>query len=137
METFQAKEDTTSKWEAKKGSFKICQEIKVQTHGRGLEGFLFTDECPKYLFQYPNPENNIVWGSQECDVPPAYQAKQSAKVIVWGGMTGRGLTRLVHILPSGQTLTSEYSCQRDSRKWSETITLKAADYRQTDGKKVV
>ena len=58
-----------------------------------------TDECPKYLFQYPNPENDIVWGSQECDVPPAYQVKQSAKVMVWGGMTDRGLTRL-HILPS-------------------------------------
>lgn len=35
------------------------------------ENFLFTDECPKYLFQYPNPKNDIVWGSQECDVPPA------------------------------------------------------------------
>ena len=33
--------------------------------------------------------------------------KQSAKVMVWGGMTGRGLTKL-HILPTGQTLTSEY-----------------------------
>ena len=36
------------------------------------EDFLFTDECPKYLCQNPNPENDIVWGSQECDVPPAY-----------------------------------------------------------------
>ena len=68
------------------------------------EDFLFTNECLKYLFQYPNPKHDIVWGSQECDVPPAYQVKQSAKVMVWGGMTGRGLTRL-HILPSGQTLT--------------------------------
>ena len=41
VESFQAKEDTTSKWEAKKGLFKICQEIKVQTHSRGLEGLLF------------------------------------------------------------------------------------------------
>ena len=36
------------------------------------EDFLFADECPKYLFQYPNPKNYIVSGSQECDVPPAY-----------------------------------------------------------------
>ena len=25
-------------------------------------------------------KNDIVWGSQECDVPPAFQVKQSAKV---------------------------------------------------------
>ena len=36
------------------------------------EDFLFADECPKYLFQYRNPKNDIVSGSQECDVPPAY-----------------------------------------------------------------
>ena len=33
--------------------------------------------------------------------------KQSAKVMVWGGMTGGGLTNL-HVLPTGQTFTSEY-----------------------------
>ena len=48
-----------------------------------------------------------LWSSQECDVPPAFQAKQSAKVMVSGGMTGRGLTKL-HMLPKGQTLTSKY-----------------------------
>ena len=42
-----------------------------------------------------------------CDVPPAFQVKQSAKVMVWGDMTGRGLTKL-HMLPTSQTLTSEY-----------------------------
>ena len=41
------------------------------------ENFLFTDKCRKYLVRYPNPENHIVWGSQECDVPPAYQLKQT------------------------------------------------------------
>ena len=82
---------------------------------------MFTDECPKYLFQYPNPENDIVWGSQECDVPPAYQVKQSAKVMVWGGMTGRGLTRL-HILPSGQTLTSEYYIKEILEKEVKPLT---------------
>ena len=25
----------------------------------------------------PNPESHIVWDSQECDVPPAYQLKQT------------------------------------------------------------
>jgi len=29
------------------------------------DGFLFSNECPKYLFQLRNPKNDIVWGSQE------------------------------------------------------------------------
>ena len=49
----------------------------------------------------------MVWGLQECDLSPAFHVKQSAKIMVWGGMTGRGLTKL-HMLPTGQTLTSEY-----------------------------
>ena len=71
------------------------------------DDFLFSDECPKYLFQLPNPKNDIVWGSQESQVPPAYQVKKSSKWIIWGGMTGRGLTG-IHFLPQGQTLTADY-----------------------------
>ena len=85
------------------------------------DNFLFTDECPKYLFQYPNPKNDIVWGSQDCDVPPAFQVKQSAKVMVWGGMTGRGLTKL-HMLPTGQTLTSEYYINQILEKEVKPLT---------------
>ena len=36
------------------------------------DNILLTDECPKYLFQYPNPKNDIIWGPQECDVTPAF-----------------------------------------------------------------
>ena len=82
---------------------------------------MFTDEGFKYLFQYPNSVNDIVWGSQECDVPPACQVKQSAKVMVRGGMTGRGLTRL-HILPSGQNLTSEYYIKEILEKELKSLT---------------
>lgn len=85
------------------------------------DNLLFTDECPKYLFQYPNPNNDIVWGSQECDVPPAFQVKQSAKVMVSGGMTGRGLTKL-HMLPTGQTLTSEYYINQILEKEVKPLT---------------
>lgn len=35
VQSLQAKEDNTVKWEAKKASFEICQEI-LQAHGRGL-----------------------------------------------------------------------------------------------------
>ena len=75
------------------------------------DNFLFTDECTKYLFQYPNPKNDIVWG----------QVKQSAKVMVWGGMTGRGLTKL-HMLPTGQTLTSEYYINQILEKEVKPLT---------------
>ena len=71
------------------------------------ENFLFTYEWSEYLFQYPNPKNDIVWGSQENEVPPAYQVKKSSKWMVWGDRTGCGLTKL-HFLPPGQTLTSDY-----------------------------
>ena len=54
------------------------------------EDFLFSDECPKYLFQLPNPKNDVAWGSQESQVPPAYQVKGSSKWLIWGGMAGRG-----------------------------------------------
>ena len=37
------------------------------------DDFLFSDECPQYLFQLPNSKFDIVWGSQESKVPPAYQ----------------------------------------------------------------
>jgi len=69
------------------------------------DGFLFSDECPKYLFQLPNPKNDIVWGSQESQVPPAYQVRKSSKWITRGGMTGRSLTEL-HFIPQGQTTST-------------------------------
>ena len=47
--------------------------------------------------------------------------KQNAKVMVWGGMRGRGLTRL-HILPSGQTLTSEYYIKEILEKEVKPLT---------------
>ena len=78
--------------------------------------------------------NHIVLGSQECNVPLAYQVKQSAKVMVWGGMTGCGLTEL-HILASGQTLTSRYLIKEMLENRSETVNLKVAGYRRADEKR--
>ena len=48
---------------------------------------------------YSKIKNDIVWGSQECDVALVFKVKQSAKVMVWGGMKGRGLTKL-YMLPT-------------------------------------
>jgi len=45
--------------------------------------------------------------SQESQVPPADQVKKSSKWIIWGRITGRGLTGL-HFIPQGQTLTVDH-----------------------------
>ena len=68
MEGFQAKEVTSVERKTKESPFEICLEIH-EAESRGLGQFLFTDELPKYLFQFRNPKTDIVWGSQECDLP--------------------------------------------------------------------
>ena len=40
---------------------------------------------------------------------------------MWGGMTGRGLTKL-HMLPTGQTLTSEYYINQILEKEVKRLT---------------
>ena len=47
--------------------------------------------------------------------------KQSAKVMVWGGMTGCGLTKL-YMLPTGQTLTTEYYINQIFEKEVKRLT---------------
>ena len=68
---------------------------------------MFTDESPFKVFYAPNAQNDTVWGSQEENVPPAPQMKFSPSVMVWGGMTARGLTKL-HFVPNGTRLNSQY-----------------------------
>ena len=55
------------------------------------------------------------------NVPPASHMKQSVRVIVCGGMTGRGLTKL-NQLPTGQTLTSGHYMnqivKKERRPWT-------------------
>ena len=82
-----------------------CKYRKITADER--ENFLFSYECPKYFFHLHHPKNVIVWGSQESQVTPSYRVKGSAKWMVWGGMTGRGLTSL-HFILQGQTVTAEY-----------------------------
>ena len=48
---------------------KQCKNLSVEE----WNDFVFSDECPKYLFQLPNPKSDIVWGSQVSHVPAAYQ----------------------------------------------------------------
>lgn len=81
---------------------KIPQEIRETDNRRLGQFYLFTGECPEYLFQFSNKKKpNIVWGLQEWNVCRAIQVKQSAKaMLVCGGggesMTGHGLTNASH-----------------------------------------
>ena len=52
---------------------------------------------------------------------PSKCMKQSAKVMVWGSMTGHGLSKL-HMLPTGQTLTSEYYINQILKKEVKPFT---------------
>ena len=68
---------------------------------------MFTDESQFKVFYIPNSRNDTVWGSQEGNVPRADQIKFSPSVMVWGGMTGHGLTDL-HFVPQGVKINSDY-----------------------------
>jgi hypothetical protein len=68
---------------------------------------MFTDESLFKVFYIPNSRNDTVWGSQEGNVPRADQMKFSPSVMVWGGMTGHGLTDL-HFVPQGVKINSDY-----------------------------
>lgn len=68
---------------------------------------LFSDESPYRVFYVPNSRNDTVWGSQEANVPVASQVKFSPTVLVWGGMTASGLTRL-HFVPQHTSINAEY-----------------------------
>jgi len=107
--------------EKQRKAYLTFAKIYTKLTAEDWDNFLFRDECPKYLFQYPNPKNDIVWGLQECDVPPAFQVKQSVKVMVWDGMMGHGLIKL-HMLPTGQTLPSEYYINQILEKEVKPLT---------------
>ena len=68
---------------------------------------MFTDESPFKLYNVPNSKNDVVWGSQESSAPCAPQVKFSPSVLVWGGISSLGLTKL-HIIPNKTSVNSTY-----------------------------
>ena len=53
-------------------------------------------------------QNTMSYGARRnvMPAPPAFQVKQSATVMMWGGMTGRGLTKL-HMPPTGHYINDQ------------------------------
>ena len=69
---------------------------------------LFSDESPYQVFYVPNSRNDIVWGSQEENVPVASQVKFSPTVLVWMGRYGSLRIYATTFCTSAQSINSEY-----------------------------
>ena len=125
LETAEEAKETSAHCQAACRSTESCYAVQKPHYGRmGLF-------CPKYLFPLPNPKNDIVWGSQESQVPPAYRVKKSSKWIIWGGMTGRSLTE-IHFLPTNRLwLPITTSTTHYRKKWSLSFTVKMWMKQQT------
>lgn len=49
------------------------------------ENWIFSDECPLYLFPTPNSQNDRIYTDSCKKVQPSEQVKFSAHIMVWGG----------------------------------------------------
>ena len=67
-------------------------------------------------YQVPNSKNDVVWGSQGSSVLCAPKVKFSPSVLVWGGMTPLGLTKL-HIISNKTSITSSYYSNEILEQW--------------------
>ena len=98
------------------------------------DDFLFKDKCPKYLFQLPNPKNDIVWGSQESGEP------SSSSISVQNGSYGAEWQAAVSLgyifYPKDRLwvpITTSTTYKR--KRWSLSFTVKMWMKQQT--KKIV
>lgn len=107
---------TTLKWKSFKrqkvpkltAAYKVCR-VNFAKKFKYIDWscVMFTDESPFKLYYVPNSKNDVVWGSQESSAPCAPQVKFSPSVLVWGGITSLGLTKL-HITPNKTSVNSAY-----------------------------
>ena len=79
---------------------------------------MFTDESPFNLYYAPNTKNDVVWDSQEHSVPCAQKVKFSPRVMIWGGITARGLTNLHIISQKWMSILIITSTTYLKRKWN-------------------
>lgn len=100
------------------------------------EHYVFSDESTKYLFHQPNQKNDVVWGSQNDEVPDVTCVKNSAKVMIWGAMGARGLSRL-HIVPTGTNVTAEYYQTQVLEKELKPALLRTATTGRIDQRRLV
>ena len=71
------------------------------------ERWLFTDEASVKLYGQPNKQNDRFYTDHSERVPPVAVPKYNPSIMVWGGMTARGLTEL-HLVEKKKTVDSFY-----------------------------
>lgn len=55
---------------------------------------VFTDESPFELYPRGNPHNDVVWANNSAEVPPIPRVTHSPSIMVWGGVSVYGKTKL-------------------------------------------
>jgi len=80
-------------------------------HGQSLRSnILFTDESWIDLHPKPNSQNTRIRTNDKSKIATIHVPKHSLKVLVAGGMTMRGVTKL-HIVKDGVTIRGSYYCR--------------------------
>ena len=68
---------------------------------------LFSDESSFELFHPTNRQNDRVWSQNARNIEPIQTVKFPPKIMVWGMMSGTGISEL-HFLPPKQSVNAEY-----------------------------
>ena len=68
---------------------------------------IFSDESPFELDASPNSQNDRIWAHSPAEVPNHERNKFPGKLMVWGGMSSKGLTKL-HVVRNQTSVTAEY-----------------------------
>jgi transposase len=96
---------------------------------------LWSDESPIDLYPAPNRQNMRIRTSDKENISPAQRPKFGLKIMVAGGMTRNGLTRLV-IIDEKQTVDSHYYVNAILPVYQEACNRVASGHK-TDEKKLL
>ena len=104
---------------------KFCNERKNWTIVN-WQRVLFSDESSFELFHTPNKQNYRVWAKSNVNVPPTEKVKFPGKIMTWGVMLYQAFSHL-HIIPKGQTVTSEYYVETILKQSLTSTMLRTRD----------
>ena len=104
---------------------KFCNERKNWTIVN-WQRVLFSDESSFELFHTPNKQNDRVWAKSSVNVPTTEKVKFPGKVMAWGVMSYQAFSHL-HIIPKGQTVTSEYYVETILKQSLTSTMLRTRD----------
>ena len=68
---------------------------------------IFSDESPFELDASPNHQNDRIWAHSPTEIQNHERNKFPGKLMVWGGMSAKGITKL-HVVPNKTSINAEY-----------------------------